>query len=361
MKITYVKNKREQNKFLSLRSEIYGKNSPFVDNDIFMIKEVFIGKSSFTNHLDIDVIYVEDEEKVLCEGIIAFSKELPLYIQLCFFVSRPNSEDAVKFLMNEVNRKGKEKCCKKILVGLNGHVNYGLGFLISDYNIKNSFAGAFNPSYYNDYFKEYETFTLSSYKIEKIADQMKRFSAFLRKIEKNYTFRCFNKKEFEKDAKIYTDLNNYTFNNHKYYYKRTYKEDIEMLEELFLFMKEDSLIFAFDGKKPVAFIMWYPDFNELAESGEAFGAKHYIKNIFKGKKISTAKVMEYGVLEEYRAIGLPLALIHQVSLIIEKSYPNIKKAETSWIMDENENSSGFCKAVCDGVHKRFAVYEKNIE
>ncbi len=361
MKIIEVKSKQEQKKYLSFRREIYGKNSPFVDNDLFMIKELFSGKTSFTQNKSVIVVYVEDDTQILCEGMIVYTNALSDYIQLSFFVSRPNADEAVKMLMDKITEIGKEYGCKRIVIGLNGHVNYGLGWLASNYNERNSFAAGINPDYYHTYFQKMnvKTIGLNTYRIDRIHNQLERYDAFLRKIERNYTFRYFDKKQFEKYANIYTDLNNKCFNKHRYYYPRTYQEDIEMLKELFLFMKEDSLIFAFDGDKPVAFIMWYPDFNELAKSGEAFGAKHYVKNLFLRKKIKTAKVMEYGVLEDYRKEGMPLILIHQVFLAIKKYA--ITKAETSWILDENTDSASFCEQICDGKYKRYVVYEKEIE
>ena len=112
-------------------------------------------------------------------------------------------------------------------------------------------------------------------------------------------------------------MGNKCFINHRYYYKRTYKEDIEMLKELFLFMKEDSLIFAFKDNKPVAFVMWYPDYNELAVPGEVFGSKHFFKNkkarqfsqpdFFIGERISHhyKQLFFSKTLCTHRAIRLP--------------------------------------------------------
>ena len=157
---------------------------------------------------------------------------------------------------------------------------------------------------------------------------------------------------------MYTDLNNKCFTDHKYYYVRDYKDDEEMLKELFLFMKEDSLIFAFKDGKPAGFILWYPDFNELAKPGEAFGTKHYFKNIFGNKKIKTCKVMEYGVLDEYRGVGLPFALIAHVYSIL--SNYGVSQVESSWILADNEDSNSFCKAFCDELYKEYVVYEKEI-
>lgn len=360
MRIVEVKTKEEQKRYLSFRKEIYGKGSPFVDNDIFLLKELFSGKTSFTKNKEVMVVYVEESGRILCQGILVYANALRDYIQLSFFVSRPNVKEAVQRLVDKAAELGKCFGCNRLVVGLNGHVNYGLGFLASNYGEKNSFAASYNPEYYNTYFQQmdFEEVFLNTYIIASISNQLERYDAFLRKTEKSYSVRYFNRKEFDKYAKIYTDLNNHCFANHRYYYPRDYEEDAEMLKELFLFMKEDSLIFLFEEEKPVAFIMWYPDFNELARPGEAFGTKHFLMNLFGRRKIKTAKVMEFGIVNGYQKAGLPLVLIHQVFMVL-KNY-GATKAETSWVLEENVDSRSFCEAICDGKYKRYVVYEKEI-
>ena len=311
MDIVTVKTRTDQKKFIKFRKEIYNSHPGYVDNNLFMIKELFAKKTCFINNKEIFVIYIEEDDKILCQGMVVFAKELPEYIQLCFFESRKNQKKAVKALVDEAIKVGRAFNCKKLVIGLNGHVNYGLGLLCSHFNEKNSFSSSINPEYYNEYFEKMNcsNIYLNTYKAHFFDEKMEKYERIINKINKNYTFKYFNKKEFEYYSKIYTDLNNECFVDHRYYYKREYNEDIEMLKELFLFMKEDSLIFAFDNERPIGFILWYPDFNELIKNGGSFGVKEFFKNIFLNKKIETAKVMEYGVLEEYRKIGLPLALL----------------------------------------------------
>ena len=360
MEIVKVKNRKDQKKFINFRKEIYNSHPEYVDNNLFMIKELFAKRTCFVNNKEINVIYIEEDDKILCQGMVVYTKELPEYIQLCFFESRENQEKAVNLLVDEAIRIGREYHCKKLVIGLNGHVNYGLGLLCSHHNEKNSFSSSVNPRYYNDYFEKMNcsNIYLNTYKAHSFDEKMKSYERIINKINKNYTFKYFNKKEFEYYSKIYTDLNNECFVGHRYYYKREYNEDKEMLKELFLFMKEDSLIFAFHNDKPIGFVLWYPDFNELIKNGGFFGVKEFFKNIFLNKKIETAKVMEYGAIEEYRRIGLPLALLYQVYLATKKY--NIKKAETSWILDENKDSNSVCQAICDEEYKRYVVYEKDI-
>ena len=366
MQIVEANNSSKQNKFLKFRRQLY-KNSPLVDNNYYLLKQIFAGKMKFMKKMKIWPVMIEsDEGSVIAEGIVAYSQELSEYIQLCFFewLQEKNEEDedkkAAEELISYACKKGREENATKLVVGLYGHVNYGLGMLHSHYDCTNSFSSPYNPKYYCDYFEVegYEKILLNSYEIKSFDNRLDRYRALLDKINRNYEFKFFDKRNFDYWSKIYTDLNNECFVNHRYYYKREYEEDKEMLKELFMFIKEDSLIFAFRNGEPAGFIMWYPDFNELAAKGEVFGAKHYIKNIFLNKKIRTAKIMEFGVKEEYRKSGLALGLVEQVLKAI-KNY-GCSCAESSWILAENLDSNSVCSAVCDSLYKEYVVYEKDI-
>lgn len=355
-----VTRKRDEKQFLRFRKNLYQHNKVFIDNSYFMIREVFQRRTCFVNGKEIYPLNVIHDGRVVSQGIVVFAKELPDYIQLCFFESLPDQPDAVKMLVDKAIEIGKNKGCRKIVVGLNGHVNYGLGLLSSHYDMINSFSATANPDYYHGYFKglDFSEVKMNTYVIHAIDNRLENFQKLLGKLEKAYEFRTFDKKRFVDDAKIYTDLNNKTFSGHRYYYQRTYQEDVEMLKELFLFMREDSLIFAFQGEKPVGFILWYPDYNELGKKGDIFGAKHFIKNIFLGSRIKTAKIMEYGVLDENRRSGLALALINQIFKTLKRYH--ITRAETSWILEENRDSNSFCQAICDSRYKDYVTYEKDI-
>lgn len=364
MRIVEADTKQTQKEFLGFRKRIY-KASVYVDNNYILAQEVFGGKLHFMKDMDIfPIMVVENDrqhtERVLCEAMVVYTKELPDYVQLCFFESEPGAEETVKCLLDYAMEKGRERNAKRLVAGLYGHVNYGLGFQSSHFDCKNSFSAGCNPEYYLEYFRRlgFEEIGLNSYVIEKIDERLDRYSALIRKLERNYEFKYFDKKDYDYWLKLYTDLNNECFVDHRYYYQRQYIDDKEMLDELFLFMKEDSLIFAFQDGEPAGFIMWYPDYNELAKAGEAFGAKHFVKNVFKNKQIQTAKIMEFGIREEYKKAGLPLGLIVKVREAM-KNY-GCTRVESSWVLAENGDSNSVCAAVCDGIYKTYSTFEKDI-
>ena len=367
MKVIIAENKQQQKRFLKFRKQLYQNSKKYVDNNYFMLLEIFAGKLHFVQNMEIFPVYITagkeesgEGTKILCEGVIAYAKELPEYIQLCFFEALPGQQEAVKLLVEKTIEVGRQKNCAKLVIGLFGHVNYGLGFLDSHYEDVNSFSSLGNPEYYNQYFRAMKLaeIKLNSYISRVLNEPLKRYRAIIDKLNRNYEFRFFDRKQFDYYAKIYTDLNNACFSEHRYYYHRDYADDAEMLKELFLFMKGDSIIYAFHKGQPVGFIMWYPDYNELARPGESFGTKHFFKNLFLNKKIRTAKVMEYGVLPEYRGSGLPMALINKVYESLQNY--GCERVETSWILDENVDSNSFCKEICEEAYKDYVVYEQEI-
>ena len=68
--------KRGQKAFIRFRKELYKRNPVYVDNNLFMLKEGFARKTSFTENKQISVINVEKDETVVCQGIIVYAKDL---------------------------------------------------------------------------------------------------------------------------------------------------------------------------------------------------------------------------------------------------------------------------------------------
>ncbi len=363
MQVIIVKSIKEKLKYIKFRKEIYKKNAVFVDDNMMMIKQLFYSRTRFSNKKKIFPMYVlGDDNEIKCQCIAIYTKELPDYIQMSFFEGLDNEPDAVQLLIKEVSSIGKKYSAQKLVVGLAGHVNYGLGMLANKFDSKNSFGMGANPEYYNDYFKnlDFEEVFLNTYLWSSTDSQrkMERFSPLIDRVDENYEYKFFDKENFDYFSKIYTDLNNECFKDHRYYYSRNYEEDKEMLKELLTFIHPESLIFAFKDNKPAGFIMWYLDLNELVSPGKSFGTITYLKSLFLYKKIKKAKIIEMGVVEEHRSSGLILGLIKQACIKIRDL--GISGGESSWVLEENKDSNSICKAFCNGLYKKYVVYEKNI-
>ena len=82
-----------------------------------------------------------------------------------FFEALPNYQGAVNLIINYAKIIGKTKNCKKIIIGLNTHINAGAGILVEGFST-NSYGNNYNPAYYVDYFKSFKAniHTMTSYK-----------------------------------------------------------------------------------------------------------------------------------------------------------------------------------------------------
>ena len=109
MKVCAVDNRKLQKRFLLFRKELYKSRKLYIDNNCFMLKEIFGGKLKFTEDLEIKPVMITDESGgILCEGVIAYTDDLKEYIQLCFFEAKKGCKEAVKMLVDEAVKVGKE-------------------------------------------------------------------------------------------------------------------------------------------------------------------------------------------------------------------------------------------------------------
>ena len=176
MKLAEVTHKKEEKQFLRFRKDLYRRNKAYIDNSYFMIREVFRKHTSFIDGKEIYPFNVIREGRIVSQGIVIFARELPDYIQLSFLESLPGQGEAVKLLADKAAEIGRQKGCRKLVVGLNGHVNYGLGLLSSCYDTVNSFSGAANPEYYHAYLKsmDFTEIRMKTYVIRTIDGRLEK-------------------------------------------------------------------------------------------------------------------------------------------------------------------------------------------
>ena len=174
-------------------------------------------------------------------------------------------------------------------------------------------------------------------------------------IAKNFSIRGADFKNIKKTAALYTEINNKAFVNHKYYYTARKEEDIELLSSFKYVIKEENLLFVYYHKKPVGFMLWYPDFNQLIGSGKRLGVLPILSYKLGLKKIDTVKITEFGVLPEYKNSGAVIALLDYLYKLRGREYTYL---ESGWIMESNIESTAITKRFMKNKYKSYKVYEE---
>jgi len=358
MELIRVDNKNRK-RFLDFYKNQYRDNPLKRDSLSGLLKGLLYGKSSLCKSVDLEPLMIIDENKITMICILAYAHRMTDYIQIGFFESDKMSMQAFNLIMDKAEKFAKSKNATKISGSLNIHVNYGLGFLASDFDKKQSFGMAHNPEFYNEYFinNGFKTIDMVSYKKNIMNMDNLLNSSVQEKLEKRYKVREVDFKNLEKDASIYTEINNEAFSEHLFYYTRKKEEDLELFKDLRFLLKSENLLFVEKDGVPVGFMLWYPDFNQLMNISETVGIRTVIKNKLYSDKIKTFKIVEMGVIPRERNRGAILALFDYCFKCTKAKFNYL---ESGWILTENTKSKSFGIKWADGESKHYKAYIKDL-
>lgn len=324
-----------------------------------LLKNLLKGKSEMCRSAYLEPVMVEDKGQILMIALLTHVDRMPDFLQIAFFEADYKENRAFQLILDRAYELARERGASKLSGSLNVHVNYGLGFLASEYNKPQGFGTLHNPAFYNELFSEngFEAIDLVSFR--KDLDELEEvFSPrMIDRLNRRYSIRTLDYKNLERDAQIYTSINNEAFQDHPFYYPRLAAEDLELFKDFKPLLRPENLLFAYKGKEPVGFILWYPDFHEIMKPGETLGIKTVIKNKFLSHKIRTVKIVEMGVLPQEKKNGAVLALINMVFELAKGKYSLF---ESGWILQSNTDSKMLGIKLADSVYKSYKAYIKDV-
>lgn len=342
--------------YISFCKELYENDENYRDSLTDILKMVLYKKGEFCKNAEITPMLVTQEERILAVCTFIIARNLSGTLQIAFFEARKDCQKAVDHIIAAAREKCRAEGLKKITVGLNGHVNYGLGLLASHFDKAVSFGSSYNPPYYVGYFQKFspKEYHLTSYLTDMERYNLKSEQKILNRISRNFTFRVADFRNLKQEVEIYTDLNNRCFKEHPFYFEREVSEDYELLYQFKPFINGENLIIAECKGKPVGFMLWYPDFNQLIPPGGRIGLGTYIKNKLVGWKIDRFKIVEIGIVPEYQNTGVILGLFNKCMQLTKHRY---KWCEAGWILDTNSKSKSFGIRWADSEYKSYKAYE----
>ena len=361
MNIVKIKNIR---KFKEFSKRIYKDDPLYRDNKSALIDLVCKKNSAFYKNSWQEMVAVCDGGNTICQCALTNHKHDKDTMMLSFFESLPNAEDAVSCLVDYAGQKAKERGCIKLVVGVDGHCNYSVGFLIDSQGTPAGFGEAYNPIYYNDYFRDMGWDTIELVSVKEYIPDVKRkpFEAAARILKDRIRieYADLSRAGFENTIKMYTDISNEIFEGHRYCAFREFAEDLALLKQMKPLLNPDNLIFAFEGDEPVGFLLWYPDFNEFLPPGKGAGIGTFINYRIQKKLPTSLKVTQIGILPKYRNRALILHLFGALADAQGARYSEMQYVKSSWILSENNRSKDMSEKILRSPYKKFATYEKDL-
>lgn len=344
-----------------LLARIYASD-PLYRKDSDAIIRLFLHSSSAVarraESLTVEVI--SPQGGTLVSAILIFADALPGTMQIAFFAALPDAEEAVAQFMQRARTIAVERKCGEIVAGMNGHVNYGIGFLVGPYDKPPTFGSSYNPAYYAAYMRKHmqrET-RLVSYAYNFDATDRIAEARLLHRLERRFQFRCADFRRLREEVGIYTRLNNACFEAHPFYFRRYPEEDLELLARFRPLITGENLLIAEHAGRPVGFLLWYPDFHELVAPRHAVGVVAAMRYRLLHKPVSHAKVAELGVLPAFQGQGVSVGLI---ALFHRLARGRFRTCESGWIQEGNQRSLALCKHWNAASARTYAVYETTLE
>ena len=359
MKISPVNTAKDLHSFFALTKEVYKDNPCHRATEESLIRMLVKGPTVFHNHASVKAYFITKDGKAVGRFALVYDRKLPDYMQIAFFEALPGLPDLAELILSQA-RKSREEC-SKFVIGLNGHLNYSAGFLLNHFDEVPVFGLPYTPAYYPDYFSQFTLRSMLSYRFPS-----QPFFDFMQGMEKSLdlggiTVRPLNKKKFKAEIGIYTALNNACFRQHPFWSDRTVEEDFELFQPFRPLLREDYFLFAEYEGKPIGFLLWYPDFNELVKARQQLNPLHILRHRLRDP-ITTFRFTQIAVLPQYRISKATLALIlHMIPPIKKAGY---RFGEGGFIFEDNSSSlnmtAKFLQRATGNTmepHRRYGIFE----
>jgi len=345
---------RERRRFIAFIHDVYRGNHYYKDTLIGIVRTFLECSDTFTKSVAIRPLAVRSEGKTLAQCMLIIAPALPV-AQVGFFEALPEQQDAVDLLLEEARTEARRRKFATVVVGLNGHLSYGVGILRDHFDAPISFDSLYNPAYYPAYFERQATdrHTLTTYEFD--VANVRIDPRVLERLRRQFTFRAMNLRRFREEMLLFGELCNECLRHTRMYFDRDRVCLYELLADMRPFLRPEHLIFALKDGKPVGFVFWHPDLHEILPGGRPLPLWEIgLRYLCYGKRISMMKLNAVGVIPEYQRLGLAAGLVAEVH---RYAYPRYSRGETNFVWDDNLPSTLFNRQVTDREFRHYAVYE----
>lgn len=350
MKIIFVNNKKLEKQFIDFRKKLYFNDQYYVSTIEFTFDMLFKKTTRFAKNAVIKPIMVLENNKVLAQALLIKASSDD-FIQISFFEALDSCNEAVNLIRGEARRFAKEVNVQRIIIGLNGHLSYGVGLSV-DMNKPNTFDSTYTKTYYPQYFDDcikHNLYAFSSCLCD-LLPTMKEYPTSI-------TIRPIDFKKYKKEMELFRIIANQTLGKTFLYTETKEHHFEELISDMRFFLKPENILFAFDKDKIVGFIFWHPDYNEILKKGKNNSLLGIaLRYTLLKKKIRTIKLNSIGVLEEYQG-AVTMNLLYEASKYV-KNYDFI---ETNFVWENNTKSIRINKHIMKNIERKFIVLEEKYE
>ena len=329
-----------------------------------LVRLLVDGPTAFHSHATVTPYLFRDGDRTVGRCALIHDRNMPAYVQVAFFEALPGLGDVVGPLREAARRL--QTGAPRLLVGLNGHLNYGAGILLDRFDEPPVFGMPYTPPYYPAYFEGLFRREMVSFRFPLAGVYEWGRMAAPRIDTYGITVRTLDMRRLRTEIGLYTFIDNTTFSNTPYWYwsNRDPRENYELFHPFRFLMRGENLLFAEVDGRPAGFLLWYPDFNNLVPAGRGIGPRDVLRYRF-ANPLRRLRLAEVAVLPEFRRRPVVAMMIRTALPLMERR--GMLSGEGGFIFSENRGSIAMTQRYFErGIghrlepHTHYAMYEAEL-
>ena len=371
MKIIEVKDKKTAKKFLKVPRILYKNDPHWVCPLDLTIEDVFNPKKNiFFKHGEAARWILTENNGNLIGRVAAFINKKKAYnfkqpTGGMGFFECINDKNAAFMLFD----KCKEWLKERGMEAMDGPINFGendnfWGLLVEGF-MPQSYGMNYNFPYYKSFFEDYG---FQSY-FEQVSNHLditkpfpERFwkiAGWIRK-KPGYKYEHFRFKDAEKYIKDLKEVYDKAWKFHENFTPIEIDDMKKFLKKAKAIIDEEFIWFVYKDKKPVAFLVMLPDFNQILKY---MNGKMHIFNKLKflylkyNKTITRTRITIMGVIPEFQKSGIESAIFWNMQKVMDRK-THYTEIELSWVGDFNPKMRALHESVGASFAKKHITYRK---
>lgn len=281
------------------------------------------------------------------------------------FFECENDPEAAGALMNVAAEWGRQRGLAFLRGPMNPSTNYVIGMLLEGFDHPPAIMMPWTPPYYLDLMqacgmrKEKD---LLAYFFNRDAQLPEWALSLARRITERgeIVLRTGDMSRLFEEVRLMIKIYNECWKNNWGFVPMTEAEADRMAKELKSITKGEMAVFLYHQGKPVACGFMLPDFNPVLRRFKGkLGLMSLVKMLLYRKEIKGCRSLLFGVLEEYKRLGLPLVVL-EYFMRAKDDYPELQWAEMSWNLEDNKEINDLLEDFGGKLYKRYRLWRREI-
>lgn len=369
MKILSVDNQITRMMFLDVVDLIYKEDSAYIRPLDVQIEEIFSPKSNdFFKHGDAARFILVNDNGEAIGRVAAFINQkkafgFPQPTGGMGFFECINNKEAAWMLFDTA----KQWLMERGMEAMDGPINFGendtfWGLLVEGFTPP-GFGMQYNPPYYREFYEGYGFLDYFE-QVTNILDITKPFPERFWKIagrvvaREDYSFHHFKKKSSEKFIRDFVEVYDDAWQFHENFTPMDPDTLRKSLKEAAAFMDEELIWFAYHKDEPIAFLVMFPDVNQIIRH---FKGKFNLINKLKflyykwRNEMTRTRAVIMGVKTRYQRMGIESGMFWHLRDYVAKK-PYLNEMELSWVGDFNPKMRAVHESMGAEFGKRHITY-----